>query len=84
MNFQGSGKTLAFGIPIVARLLESAPESKCLRALVLAPTRELAVQVRNHITSIIKYTDLKVLFSALVALFEFNFYHLCKLCNFCS
>uniref|UniRef100_A0A914VRU8 ATP-dependent RNA helicase n=1 Tax=Plectus sambesii TaxID=2011161 RepID=A0A914VRU8_9BILA len=56
----GSGKTLAFGIPIVARLLESVPDSKCLRALVLAPTRELAVQVKNHITTLIKYTDLKI------------------------
>ena len=30
-----------------------------LRALVLTPTRELAVQVKNHIEAIAKYTDIK-------------------------
>jgi superfamily II DNA/RNA helicase len=38
----GSGKTLAFAIPIVERL---DPASKAVAALVLVPTRELAVQV---------------------------------------
>lgn len=42
----GSGKTLAFGIPALARLLSSASSvvGKGPRALVLAPTRELALQ----------------------------------------
>ena len=30
-----------------------------MRALVLTPTRELAVQVKNHIEAIAKYTDIK-------------------------
>ncbi|MHC4136682.1 MAG: DEAD/DEAH box helicase [Planctomycetota bacterium] len=38
----GSGKTLAFGIPIVERV---DPRRRAVQALVLAPTRELAVQV---------------------------------------
>src|SRR5512138_3306813 len=39
----GSGKTLAFGIPIVERVGIAEPGAP--RALVLVPTRELAVQV---------------------------------------
>jgi hypothetical protein len=56
---------LAYAIPLVARLLEfnqsldSVP-SRALRALILAPTRELVVQVHKHIADIIRYTDLKV------------------------
>lgn len=44
----GSGKTLAFSIPLVARLKESGlrAQPKRPRALVLAPTRELATQIR--------------------------------------
>jgi superfamily II DNA/RNA helicase len=47
----GSGKTLAFALPVVARLLAGAPRAtrraapKQPRALVLAPTRELATQI---------------------------------------
>ena len=42
----GSGKTGAYGIPIVERL---DPSSKSLQALVLVPTRELALQVADEI-----------------------------------
>ena len=44
----GSGKTLAFSIPLVARLQESGlrAQPRRPRALVLAPTRELATQIR--------------------------------------
>ena len=31
-----------------------------LKALILTPTRELAIQVKNHIVAIAKYTDIKV------------------------
>ncbi len=31
-----------------------------LKGLVLTPTRELAIQVKNHIVAIAKYTDIKV------------------------
>ncbi|KAF7318870.1 hypothetical protein HMN09_00222500 [Mycena chlorophos] len=52
----GSGKTLAYGIPILHRLLSSArqraPKSKrSLSALILAPTRELALQVSSHLNA---------------------------------
>lgn len=39
----GSGKTLAFGIPVIARVGKGAPKRP--RALILAPTRELADQI---------------------------------------
>src|SRR4051812_42851065 len=39
----GSGKTIAFGIPLVARVAKAAPKRP--RGLVLVPTRELAAQV---------------------------------------
>ncbi len=54
----GTGKTAAFGVPIVERL---NPEIKEVQALVLEPTRELAIQTAHHIQQICKYTPLKVL-----------------------
>jgi len=41
----GTGKTAAFALPILQQLSESPTETKGPRALVLAPTRELAAQV---------------------------------------
>jgi superfamily II DNA/RNA helicase len=43
----GSGKTLAFGIPLLARVPKA--KSKRPRALVLAPTRELAAQIQRDL-----------------------------------
>ncbi len=42
----GSGKTAAFGIPLVERL---DPEDRAVQALILCPTRELAVQVAGEL-----------------------------------
>lgn len=39
----GSGKTLAYALPILQKL--STRAVKCLRALVVLPTRDLAIQV---------------------------------------
>ncbi len=55
----GTGKTMAFGIPIVELLLKHP--GKGLRALVIAPTRELAVQIKDVIADIIVDTGLKTL-----------------------
>jgi superfamily II DNA/RNA helicase len=43
----GSGKTLAFGLPLLARLAGGQAAPKHPRGLVLVPTRELAMQVRD-------------------------------------
>jgi len=50
----GSGKTLAFGIPALARLLSSPGNvaGKGPRALVLAPTRELALQTYDALSAL--------------------------------
>ncbi|PVX26877.1 MAG: hypothetical protein CW691_00050, partial [Candidatus Bathyarchaeum sp.] len=54
----GTGKTAAFGIPMVERI---DPNNKKVQGLVLAPTRELAIQVATRISRFSKYTKLKVL-----------------------
>ena len=54
----GTGKTAAFGIPMIERL---NPRDKNVQGLVLEPTRELAVQVANHLSRIGRYASLKIL-----------------------
>ena len=60
----GTGKTAAFGLPIIQRLIETKdniiPNPKLVRALVLVPTRELAQQVFDNVTEYAKGTDIKV------------------------
>lgn len=54
----GSGKTAAFGIPIVDKL---KPDIRSPQVLVLTPTRELAVQVSEEINLIGKYKKVRCL-----------------------
>ncbi|XP_031482319.1 DEAD-box ATP-dependent RNA helicase 13 isoform X2 [Nymphaea colorata] len=65
----GSGKTLAFGLPILQRLLEEQEKASALnneivvdslRALIVTPTRELAMQVTDHLKAAAKYTKIQV------------------------
>jgi ATP-dependent RNA helicase DeaD len=51
----GTGKTAAFGLPILARVSNEGP----VQALVLVPTRELAVQVTQEISRLAKYTGIR-------------------------
>ena len=53
----GSGKTLAFGIPLVERIDANGPRPA---ALVLAPTRELAIQIVDEIRGIAHARALRV------------------------
>jgi len=60
----GTGKTAAFTLPMLHRLQENAPEAikgkaRPVRALVLAPTRELAAQVEESVKSYGKHLKLK-------------------------
>lgn len=54
----GSGKTLAFGLPIINYL--ATHEHAGLAGLILTPTRELAIQVRDHIDKMSVFSDIRV------------------------
>jgi ATP-dependent RNA helicase RhlE len=54
----GSGKTAAFGIPIIQKLLARRGERGV--ALILTPTRELAQQITKHLQLLAKYTKLQI------------------------
>ena len=60
----GTGKTAAFSLPLLQRLLKhenasASPARHPVRALVLLPTRELADQVAQQIAQYAKYTQLR-------------------------
>jgi len=54
----GSGKTLAFGLPLLARVGRAAQHRP--RALILAPTRELAEQIKKELAPLAKATGRSV------------------------
>ena len=55
----GTGKTAAFLVPILQRFLnEPAPQPPRTRALVLAPTRELAVQIEDQVQGLTYHTTI--------------------------
>ncbi|MFC3033836.1 DEAD/DEAH box helicase [Pseudoalteromonas fenneropenaei] len=54
----GTGKTAAFALPVIQRLLDT-PASVRPRALVIAPTRELVEQIANNFKAFAKYTELR-------------------------
>ena len=51
----GTGKTIAFLAPI----LDSIIENKTIQTLILAPTRELAIQIEKDLINLTKYTSIK-------------------------
>jgi len=54
----GTGKTAAFGIPIIEKV---NPKFQAVQALIVTPTRELAIQVAEEIAKIGKYRHVKLL-----------------------
>lgn len=64
----GTGKTVAYGVPLAARLLADRPPrggrgldpKRRLRALVLCPTRELAMQVGEELSNLVRGLVLRV------------------------
>lgn len=59
----GTGKTLAFGLPMIDRLLDEPgkPAPRTAKALVLAPTRELVGQIADNMRPMVQNTPLKVM-----------------------
>jgi ATP-dependent RNA helicase RhlE len=57
----GTGKTAAFALPTLERLSDgkSPPHRRAIRALVLAPTRELATQIADSFRTYGRHTGLK-------------------------
>ncbi|KAI9459767.1 ATP-dependent RNA helicase [Boletus coccyginus] len=56
----GSGKTLAYGLPILHHILSQPrhpTQKRNLQALVIAPTRELALQVSDHLNAFSRTVD---------------------------
>jgi len=53
----GTGKTAAFALPLLTKIKRRGP----IQALILVPTRELAVQVTVEINKFAKYTGVKTL-----------------------
>lgn len=58
----GTGKTAAFGLPLVHKLLseETQRPPKSVRALILAPTRELVNQIAANLRDYVKHTHLRI------------------------
>ncbi|WP_199562578.1 DEAD/DEAH box helicase [Pelagibacterium lacus] len=58
----GTGKTAAFGLPLIQHLLSALgrPAPKTCKALILAPTRELVNQIALNLRSFTKGTPLRV------------------------
>lgn len=54
----GTGKTAAFAIPILQHLENEKSHSKKIKALVLTPTRELAIQIGESFSTYGKYTSI--------------------------
>ncbi|MFU8827990.1 MAG: DEAD/DEAH box helicase, partial [Phycisphaerales bacterium] len=52
----GSGKTAAFGLPVINNCVRGIP----YQAVILAPTRELAIQITDELRSFAKYTPLRI------------------------
>lgn len=59
----GSGKTLAFGLPILSQLLHERDVpgyTKDCKALILTPTRELALQIHQHLEKMVRHREIGI------------------------
>jgi len=57
----GTGKTAAFALPILSRLLSDPRPTSRVKVLILEPTRELAAQVETAFHDFARFTDLRTL-----------------------
>ena len=56
----GTGKTAAFALPILQRLLSARRTSAGPRVLIMAPTRELASQISEELRTLARFTSIQV------------------------
>ncbi len=57
----GTGKTAAFTLPLLHRLKAGVPQGRTsLRTLILAPTRELVVQIAENVATYAKYLPVRI------------------------
>ncbi|RKF15443.1 DEAD/DEAH box helicase [Roseovarius spongiae] len=58
----GTGKTAAFGLPLIARMMDerAKPAPKAVGSLILAPTRELAGQIKDTLLPLVRDTPMKI------------------------
>ena len=58
----GTGKTAAFAIPVLQNIAQNkikTDSKRVIKALILAPTRELAIQIEENFTAYAKYMDIR-------------------------
>jgi len=55
----GTGKTAAFGLPMLQRFRNSNDLQRVVRGLILSPTRELAIQISDDIKDYARYMNIK-------------------------
>ena len=57
----GTGKTAAFLLPIIHKLVSTPHDSHSINALIIVPTRELAVQIAQHMEAISYFTNISAI-----------------------
>ncbi|MFM2359036.1 MAG: hypothetical protein RLY16_1029 [Bacteroidota bacterium] len=53
----GTGKTAAFLLPLIHNILQEPPQQESITALVIVPTRELAIQIAQHLEGLSYFTS---------------------------
>ena len=54
----GTGKTAAFLLPLINKIITSAHDQHTINALVIVPTRELAIQIAQHLEGLSYFTNI--------------------------
>ena len=74
MFYHFTGKTVAFMLPILERLLYKPKHSSVTRVLILVPTRELAIQVHTVGKQLANYTNIEIILAAgMYSIFVFKY-----------
>ena len=53
----GTGKTAAFLLPLINKIITSTHDQHTINALVIVPTRELAIQIAQHLEGLSYFTN---------------------------